>query len=133
MGDTACSAMFHTPVTSQKSVFLPSSMAAAAGGAAAGATALGFTDSHGIAAVHGSVDDGIDIADHGFTLCLGSGVTYHALAGHDLAVPIIDALVQFRNARSISFSLAPLIVEIQTGQIEFPDHVLQFLVGVIGT
>ena len=64
--------MVHTPVFSAKVGCTGQGlMAAAAGGAAAGAAAGGGLHGHGVAAIHGGVDDGVNVADHGLALRLG--------------------------------------------------------------
>ena len=80
-------------------------MAAAAGGAAAGAGGRRLLHGHGVAAVHGGVDDGVDIVDQVLALALGLVVCHHALVAHDLAVEAVHLLVQLSDAgASIDFS-----------------------------
>ena len=73
------------------------------------------------------------MADHLLALFLGRIVADHALTGHDLAVQVVDALVQLGHAGGIGLGLGTLIVQVQTGEIEFADHLLQLLVSVILT
>ena len=65
-------------------------MAAAAGGAATGAGSGRLLHGHRVAAVHGSVDDGINVVDQIFAIALGLVVGGHALVAHDLAVEVVD-------------------------------------------
>ena len=124
--------MVHTPVFSAKVGCTGQGlMAAAAGGAAAGAAAGGGLHGHGVAAIHGGVDDGVNVADHGLALRLGGIVADHALAGHDLAVQVVDALVQLGHAGGVGLGLGALVVQIQAGQVELTDEVLQFFVAVV--
>ena len=106
-------------------------MASAAGGAAAGAAAGRRVDRHGVAAVHGGVDDRVDVADERFALALGGVVAHHALAGHDLGVQVVDTLVELGRAGGVRFLLGRLVVEVEPREVELPDQALQFLVGVI--
>ena len=73
------------------------------------------------------------MADHGLALRLGGIVADHALAGHDLAVQVVDALVQLGYAGGIGLGLGTLIVQIEAGEVELTDHVLQLLVHVVLT
>ena len=64
-------AILHTPDSVHEQIGCCAALVAAAtGGAAAGAAAGGGLNGHGVAAVHGRVDDGINMADHGFALFL---------------------------------------------------------------
>jgi len=73
------------------------------------------------------------VADHCLALGLGGVVADHALAGHDLAVQVVDALVQLGHAGGIGLGLGTLIVQIEAGEVELTDHVLQLLVHVVLT
>ena len=73
------------------------------------------------------------MADHCLALGLGGVVADHALAGHDLAVQVVDALVQLGHAGCIGLGLGTLIVQVEAGEVELTDHVLQFLVHVVLT
>ena len=107
------------------------SVAAAAGGAAASAATGGGLHGHGVTAVHGRVDDGVNVADHCLALGLGGVVADHALAGHDLAVQVVDALVQLGHAGGIGLGLGTLIVQVEAGEVELTNQVLQLFVVVV--
>ena len=71
------------------------------------------------------------MADQGLALGLGGVVAHHAFTGHDLAVQVVDTLVQLGHTGSVGFGLGALVVQVQAGEVELADHVLQLLVRVI--
>ena len=71
------------------------------------------------------------MADHLLALFLGRIVADHALAGHDLAVQVVDALVQLGHAGGVGLGLGALVVQVQAGQVELTNKVLQFFVAVV--
>ena len=106
-------------------------VAAAAGRAAAGAGSGRLLHGHGVAAVHGGVDDGVDIVHEVLAVALGLVVGHHALVGHDLAVEVVHLLVQLGDACIAALGLADLVVQVHPGQIELADEVLQLLVLIV--
>ena len=55
----------------------------------------------------------------------------HALVAHDLAVEVVDLLVQLGDAGVVALALADLVVQVHAGQVELADQVLQVLVVVV--
>ena len=71
------------------------------------------------------------MADERFALALGGVVAHHALAGHDLGVQVVDALVELGRAGGVRFLLGRLVVEVEPREVELPDQVLQFFVHIV--
>ena len=107
------------------------SVAAAAGGTAAGAGSRRLLYRHGVAAIHGSVDDGINIVHKVLAVTLGLVVSHHAFVAHDLAVQAVHLLVQLGDAGIVALALADLVVQIHAGEVELADQVLQLFVLIV--
>ena len=72
------------------------------------------------------------MADEGLGIRLGGVVGHHALAGHDLAVEVVDLGVQSGHAGVVPLVLGNFVIQVHAGQIELADHVLQGLVFIVG-
>ena len=69
------------------------------------------------------------MADHRLALGLGSVVADHALACHDLAVQVVDALVQLCHAGGVGLGLGALVVQVKAGEVELTVGVFALTSG----
>ena len=108
------------------------SVASAAGGTAAGASADGLFHRHRVSAVDRRSDDRVDVFNHRFEIRFGLVVGLHAFVLHDVAVQFGDFLVQRIDLLLIlAFRLGQLAVQIDAGKIEVADEILQSLIFVV--